>query len=449
MRQELRRGSHFCVAACPCAGPRCAGAVSCRGTVDKGHDPAACGMTARRLIDVIAGCAALLLAAVLLYFCHSLRDNTNAPKERLHPVTLAFTDVESGTVLWAACPETMPDAVATHHRLVRSLIAGYHRYEWKTTGDSFMIACKRVLAAVQLVREQQQVFLQQDWGTSVIDDAYHMFEEDRAEEDAEYEPPTACLNAAVYRQYWGGLRVRVGVHTGVCDIRCGEVTKGFDCYGEASNTAARTESVGNGGQLLLTRASYFSLSLAEREQVEVTALGAVAPRGVPKPVEMYQLDAVPGRTFAALRLDREVPDLDGGTASDVASSYSEDASLCDSALCVASVIRILLAAYPVSERHQVLSRMCNRWNVSDDRIRWDVSADKKAARAVERLSLRLNQVLERSLSAHGTRSGLSQGTSDRHTLGRGESVSCGTMSPTAAVELPTFSGGHRDERAAS
>ncbi|KAF8293090.1 hypothetical protein TcYC6_0108770 [Trypanosoma cruzi] len=117
MRQELRRGSHFCVAACLCAGPPCAGAVPCRGTVDKGYDPAACGMTARRLIDVIAGGAALLLVAVLLYFCHSLRDNANAPKERLHPVTIVFTDIESSTLLWAECPEVMPDAVATHHHL--------------------------------------------------------------------------------------------------------------------------------------------------------------------------------------------------------------------------------------------------------------------------------------------------------------------------------------------
>ncbi|KAF8293195.1 putative receptor-type adenylate cyclase [Trypanosoma cruzi] len=216
-------------------------------------------MTARRLIDVIAGGAALLLVAVLLYFCHSLRDNANAPKERLHPVTIVFTDIESSTLLWAECPEVMPDAVATHHHLIRSLMARYHCYELKTIGDSFMIACKRVFAAVQIVREPQRVFLQQDWGTSVIDDAYHMFEGGRAGEDGEYEPPTARLNAAVYRQYWGGLRVRVGVCTGLCDIRRDEVTKGFDCYGETSNTAARTESVGNGGQLLLTRAAYLAL----------------------------------------------------------------------------------------------------------------------------------------------------------------------------------------------
>ncbi|KAF8284029.1 hypothetical protein TcBrA4_0058670 [Trypanosoma cruzi] len=110
----------------------------------------------------------------------------------------------------------MPDAVATHHRLIRSLIAKYRCYEVKTIGDSFMIACKSAFAAVQLVGELQQVFLQHDWGTSVIDDTYRIFEEGRAEEEGEYVPPTARLDAAVYRQYWNGLRVRVGVHTGLC-----------------------------------------------------------------------------------------------------------------------------------------------------------------------------------------------------------------------------------------
>ncbi|RNF05858.1 receptor-type adenylate cyclase, partial [Trypanosoma conorhini] len=114
-------------------------------------------------------------------------------------------------------------------------------------------------------------------------------------EDAEeYVPPTARLDAAVYRQHWNGLRVRVGVHTGLCDIRRDEATKGYDYYGDTANMAARTGAVGNGGQALLTRAAYMSLSTNEREQLEVSALGAVALRGVPRPVEMCQLDAVPG-----------------------------------------------------------------------------------------------------------------------------------------------------------
>ncbi|PWV07785.1 putative receptor-type adenylate cyclase [Trypanosoma cruzi] len=353
-------------------------------------DPAAGGLTARLLIGVIAGCAAaLLLVAVLRYFCHSSRDNANAPRERLHPVTLVFTDIESSTALWAACPETMPDAVATHHRLIRSLIAKYRCYEVKTIGDSFMIACKSAFAAVQLVRELQQVFLQHDWGTSEIDDAYRMFEEDRAEEDAEYVPPTARLDAAVYRQYWNGLRVRVGVHTGLCDIRHDEVTKGYDYYGGTSNTAARTESVGNGGQVLLTRAAYFALSTAEREQVEVTALGAVALRGVPKPVEMYQLDAVPGRVVAGLRLDRDDGAVDDYSDCGSGSSGVSYNTCYDSTV---SFISGLMSPYASRQRAGVLESLCRRWRVRMVE-KGVMSYDDYCAALVERLAGRVGRVL--------------------------------------------------------
>ncbi|PWV04845.1 putative receptor-type adenylate cyclase [Trypanosoma cruzi] len=362
--------------------------------------PVASGLTARQLTGTIVGSvvAALLLIALillLLHFCRDSRDNANAPKERKDPVTLVFTDIESSTALWAACPEAMPDALATHHRLIRSLIAKYRCYEVKTIGDSFMIACKSAFAAVQLVRELQQVFLQHDWGTSVIDDAYHRFEEDRAEEDEEYVPPTARLDDAVYRQYWDGLRVRVGVHTGLCEIRHDEVTKGYDYYGATSNMAARTESVGNGGQVLLTRAAYFALSTAEREQVEVTALGGVALRGVPKPVEMYQLDAVPGRTFAALRLDRDVPDLDDG--SDFESS--EDASMYSArtgtAQAVVSVLTVTYGTLAAPQRLKALMPLCERWNVRLPRRPSLVQDEEYCRLVIARLAVKISNVMER------------------------------------------------------
>ncbi|RNF21722.1 receptor-type adenylate cyclase, partial [Trypanosoma conorhini] len=133
--------------------------------------PAARGLTEPQLIGTIVGSVVggLLLvgvAALLLRFCRDSRDNANAPKEPTDPVTLVFTDIESSTALWAACSELMPDAVATHHRLIRAMIAKYRCYEVKTVGDSFMIACKSAFAAVQLVRELQQVFVQHDWGTA-------------------------------------------------------------------------------------------------------------------------------------------------------------------------------------------------------------------------------------------------------------------------------------------
>ncbi|PBJ75301.1 receptor-type adenylate cyclase [Trypanosoma cruzi cruzi] len=362
--------------------------------------PVASGLTARQLIGVIVGCvfAALLIIALillLLHFCRDSRDNENAPKERTDPVTLVFTDIESSTALWAACPEAMPDAVATHHRLIRSLIAKHHCYEVKTIGDSFMIACKSVFAAVQLVRELQQMFLQQDWGTSVIDDAYHKFEEDRAEDDEEYVPPTARLDDAVYRQYWNGLRVRIGVHTGLCDIRRDDVTKGYDYYGGTSNMAARTESVGNGGQVLLTRAAYMSLSTAEREQVEVTALGGVALRGVPVPVEMYQLDAVPGRTFAALRLDREMPDLDDGSDFESSEDVSMYSARTGTAQAVVSVLTVTYGTLAPRQRLKALMPLCERWNVRLPRRPSFLQDEEYCRLVIDRLAVKMSSVMER------------------------------------------------------
>ncbi|ESL05321.1 receptor-type adenylate cyclase [Trypanosoma rangeli SC58] len=368
------------------------------------------GLTTAQLIGIIVAVALLVtivvaVVVVVLRFCRDSRDNVNAPKEPTDPVTLVFTDIESSTALWSACSELMPDAVATHHRLIRVLIAKYGCYEVKTVGDSFMIACKSVFAAVQLVRELQQVFLRHEWGTSALDAAYRKFEEGRAEETEGYVPPTARLDAAVYRHYWNGLRVRVGVHSGLCDIRRDEVTKGYDYYGDTANMAARTESVGNGGQVLLTRAAYMALSTAEREEVEVTALGAVELRGVPRPVEMYQLDAVPGRSFAALRLDRQAAELDDD-GEEWGSSDEASASTAMSGVShtIVTVLAVLFGTFAAPLRLKILRPLCERWRVSVPRGVGAAHEEEACRVAMERLAAKMGRVMEktvRKLSAGG------------------------------------------------
>ncbi|AAZ11035.1 receptor-type adenylate cyclase GRESAG 4, putative [Trypanosoma brucei brucei TREU927] len=319
---------------------------------------------------IAVSCAVVLalfvtvLVLVIRSSRRNARDNNNAPKEPTDPVTLIFTDIESSTAQWAAHPEQMPDLVATHHRLIRSLITRYECYEVKTVGDSFMIACKSPFAAAQLACDLQRDFLNHDWKTTELDESYREFERKRAEDDSDYTPPTASLDPEVYRQLWNGLRVRVGIHTGLCDIRHDEVTKGYDYYGRTSNMAARTESVGNGGQVLMTRSTYLSLSGEEREQLNVTPLGDVPLRGVPKPVEMYQLNAVPGRTFAALRLDREAEEEeDNVTGSITSGSGSFAHGLTATAQQVAGCIDALLGTFPATQRQKMLATFCERWRV--------------------------------------------------------------------------------------
>ncbi|CCD19987.1 receptor-type adenylate cyclase, putative, (fragment), partial [Trypanosoma vivax Y486] len=310
----------------------------------------------------IALCGGLVF---MQFFRRDARDNRNAPKVPTAPVTLVFTDIESSTAQWAANPQLMPEAVATHHRLIRALIAQHRCYEVKTIGDSFMIACRSASAAVELVRGLQRKFLEHNWGTTAIDESYRAFEEQRGEEDVDYVPPTARLEPEVYRRLWNGLRVRAGVHTGLCDIRHDEVTKGYDYYGGTSNMAARTESIAHGGQVLLTRAAYMALTASEREKLDVTPLGAVPLRGVPKPVEMFQLNVVPGRTFRPLRLEAEIqedctPDQTSSSHSDSVVSFSE---LTRGARMIATSMFSLLSTFPATERRKVLLSCCERWRV--------------------------------------------------------------------------------------
>nr|AEL79570.1 adenylate cyclase [Trypanosoma evansi] len=366
-------------------------------------------LSGKQLAGVIVGAlSALVLFFVLLLVCTCLlgkgaRDNENAPKEMVIPVTLIFTDIESSTAQWAAHPELMPDAVATHHRLIRTLISKYGCYEVKTVGDSFMIACKSPFAAAQLACDLQRCFLEHDWKTDVFDTSYREFERQHAEDDGDYVPPTGHLDPDVYSRLWNGLRVRVGIHTGLCDIRHDEVTKGYDYYGRTSNMAARTESIANGGQVLLSRSAYHALSTSEREQLNVTALGDVPLRGVPKPVKMYQLNAVPGRTFAALRLDNEAADDDGSSA-----SFSDAGSVCGpltgSSLMIASSLQAIFGTVCAAQREKLLNPVCERWRVSVPRKGNNGWEGVEFEDVIRRLSVKVGRVVDHCVSNSGEHS---------------------------------------------
>ncbi|AYU83685.1 receptor-type adenylate cyclase a-like protein [Leishmania donovani] len=238
--------------------------------------------------------AAVAAAAIICVLCtRDSRDNRNAPRDENEPVTLIFTDIESSTALWATAPQAMSSAVALHHKLIRQLVTKYKCYEVKTIGDSFMIACKQSFAAVQLARNIQVELHQADWGSTAIDDAYELI----GKRSGGTDPGECGLRP------WSGLRVRAGVHRGLAEVRFDDVTKGYDYYGNVVNTAARTESVSCGGQVICTSSVVEALTEEEQGTVQFVALGPHQLRGVAEPIEMYELRTVPGRVFPSKESD--------------------------------------------------------------------------------------------------------------------------------------------------
>nr|VDZ43684.1 receptor-type_adenylate_cyclase_putative/GeneDB:LmjF.17.0190 [Leishmania donovani] len=355
---------------------------------------------------LIAGCvvgAVVLIATctLLLYCCMDNRNNDAAPKDGDEPVTLLFTDIESSTALWAALPQLMSDAIAAHHRVIRQLVKKYGCYEVKTIGDSFMIACRSAHSAVSLACEIQTKLLKHDWGTEALDRAYREFELARVDTLDDYEPPTARLSEEEYAALWCGLRVRVGIHTGLTDIRYDEVTKGYDYYGDTSNMAARTEAVANGGQVVATEAAWWALSNDERAGIAHTAMGPQGLRGVPFAVEMFQLNAVPGRRHAALRTEIEAI-LPDDTATDTASSaagalLSSVETMSDPAAGIAFVLASCFAPYPVAQRVRELQPLLSKWGVGAPPRSRLVSEEDYCQGLMNRLAIRIATVSQARL----------------------------------------------------
>ncbi|AYU77777.1 receptor-type adenylate cyclase, putative [Leishmania donovani] len=338
----------------------------------------------------------LAVAGLALYCCMDNRNNDAAPKDGDEPVTLLFTDIESSTALWAALPQLMSDAIAAHHRVIRQLVKKYGCYEVKTIGDSFMIACRSAHSAVSLACEIQTKLLKHDWGTEALDHAYCEFELARVDTLDDYEPPTARLSEEEYAALWCGLRVRVGIHTGLTDIRYDEVTKGYDYYGDTSNMAARTEAVANGGQVVATEAAWWALSNDERAGIAHTAMGPRGLRGVPFAVEMFQLNAVPGRRHAALRTEIEAI-LPDDTATDTASSaagalLSSVGTINGPAAGIAFVLASCFAPYPAAQRVRELQPLLSKWGVGAPPRSRLVSEEDYCQGLMNRLAIRIATV---------------------------------------------------------
>jgi predicted ATPase/class 3 adenylate cyclase len=137
----------------------------------------------------------------------ALRSSVTSPTGT---VTFLFSDIEGSTQRWEQHRVAMQAAVARHEQLMADAIKRHGGYVFKMIGDAFCVAFATAPAAVAAAVDAQLALAREDF-------------------------------SAV-----GGLRVRIGLHTGHAEER------NADYFGPAVNRIARLVSIGHGGQILLS-----------------------------------------------------------------------------------------------------------------------------------------------------------------------------------------------------
>ena len=159
-------------------------------------------------------------------------------------VTLLFTDVEGSTQLLERLGvERFAEALGLHRRLLREAFARHGGYEVDEEGDAFLVAFQAAGQAVAAAGEAQQGLASAEWPDQ------------------------------------GGLRVRMGVHTGE-PLPVPPKYVGMDVH-----RAARIMAAAHGGQVLVSEATAALL-----DGVALRDLGPQRLKDMLEPIRLYQLE---------------------------------------------------------------------------------------------------------------------------------------------------------------
>ena len=162
-------------------------------------------------------------------------------------VTFLFTDIEGSTRLWQHSAEAMSEALKRHDALMRTAIEASGGHVFKTVGDAFCAAFHSPLDGLKAAVDAQLAVAAEPWS-----------------EDTP-------------------IRVRMSLHAGIAEQRDG------DYFGPTLNRCARIESVGHGGQTLVSHAVYSLLHDEVPDGVSLRDLGEHRLRDLDVAERIYQL----------------------------------------------------------------------------------------------------------------------------------------------------------------
>eukprot|EP01090_Pellita_catalonica_P003386 TRINITY_DN1304_c0_g1_i3.p1 TRINITY_DN1304_c0_g1~~TRINITY_DN1304_c0_g1_i3.p1 ORF type:complete len:1074 (-),score=264.73 TRINITY_DN1304_c0_g1_i3:330-3551(-) len=201
-------------------------------------------------------------------------DAASAPRGN---VTLCFTDVQGSTTQWEMHPDVMAYSLGLHNDLMRELIRKHNGYEVKVEGDAFMVAFGDSADAMRWCLEIQNRLLTIKWPAALL-----------KHPDSKVEKITT--DNGKEKTLYIGLRVRIGVHSGIPRCEIDPVTNRMDYFGPMVNRSARVEQQTHGGQIMVSETVWSDLkdNLSSLGNPVERYVGEFKVKGIEEPMVLYE-----------------------------------------------------------------------------------------------------------------------------------------------------------------
>ena len=339
--------------------------------------------TTNTVVTVLSCIIFIILAVLLLRVGRQLykKINSVAPKND-RPVSIVFVDIEDSILLWSEYPTAMSEAIEVYNMIVRDEIVRTECYEVTTIGEAFMIACSSSDKAVELAHDiQLNLWRCEDWPEEFVSERRHSYRSSRG----------STRRGSHQGREWNGLRVRIGIATGICTVHHDPDSNKFDYKGYPVNLALRFQQAARGGQTLVTEdCAVNAATTLELLKADVKNLGEYEFDGIDIPLDVIQIlpQELKGRQFRGLNFDDH---LDGassrqgrrqsvspGTARPLSPGEDESEEESDSlsathrslvkdpsaSYIYSKFLSTLLSAVREEDRAAIVEKLCHSWHIT-------------------------------------------------------------------------------------
>mmetsp|Transcript_24881 Transcript_24881/g.78734 ORF Transcript_24881/g.78734 Transcript_24881/m.78734 type:complete len:1756 (+) Transcript_24881:378-5645(+) len=174
-------------------------------------------------------------------------------------ITTVVTDIQSSTSLWEWDPAIMDECLQIHHSILRHYLPTFSGFEVTTEGDSFTVVFHEPQDALAWCCQVQAALMDVEWPDELL-----TLGPDGPIEGEVYEG-----DETVFR----GLRVRMGVHSGMPAVVTKAGHSRVKYKGEVVTVAKNISDTGAGGQII----------------VSLSSLSHVDRKALPLPTEIYNM----------------------------------------------------------------------------------------------------------------------------------------------------------------